>query len=52
VLFKRNPQLPQAALDFSAYIPERARDFVGHKWVFAEINHWLARTLPPDEAVA
>jgi hypothetical protein len=25
-------------LDFSAYIAERTRDFVGREWVFAEID--------------
>lgn len=31
-----------AALDFSAYIAERTRDFTGREWVFAEIDRWLA----------
>lgn len=29
-------------LDFSAYITDRTRDFVGREWVFAEIDRWLA----------
>lgn len=28
-------------LDFSAYIADRTRDFVGREWVFAEIDRWL-----------
>jgi hypothetical protein len=32
----------QAKLDFSAYIAERTRAFVGREWVFAEIDAWLA----------
>jgi hypothetical protein len=30
------------ASDFSAYIADRAKDFTGRDWVFAEIDHWLA----------
>lgn len=31
-----------ATLDFSTYIAERTRNFVGREWVFAEIDGWLA----------
>ncbi len=31
-----------SALDFSDYIADRTRDFVGREWVFAEIDAWLA----------
>jgi len=34
--------MPQAVLDFSAYIAEHIRDFTGREWVFAEIDRWLA----------
>jgi hypothetical protein len=34
-------------LDFSAYIADRTRDFVGREWVFAEIDAWLANPDAP-----
>jgi hypothetical protein len=34
--------MSQTALDFSTYIDERTRDFVGREWGFAAIDHWLA----------
>jgi hypothetical protein len=34
--------MPKATLDFSDYITDRTRDFVGREWVFAEIDAWLA----------
>ena len=34
--------MPQAGLDFSAYIAERTRDFTGREWLFATIDRWLA----------
>ena len=34
--------MSQTPLDFSAYITDRTRDFVGREWVFAEIDRWLA----------
>lgn len=34
--------MTQARLDFSAHTTERTRDFTGRKWVFAEIDAWLA----------
>lgn len=34
--------MPQADLDFPAYIPERARDFTSREWLFAEIDRWLS----------
>jgi hypothetical protein len=34
--------MPQMELDFSAYIAERTRDFIGRERVFAEIDAWLA----------
>ena len=34
--------MPQANLDFPAYIADRTRDFVGREWVFDEIDAWLA----------
>lgn len=33
--------------DFSAYIADRTRDFVGREWVFAEIDRWLADRAAP-----
>lgn len=36
-----------SAMDFSAYISERTRDFVGREWVFAEIERWLADPAAP-----
>lgn len=33
--------------DFSAYITDRTRDFVGREWVFAEIDRWLAAPEAP-----
>jgi hypothetical protein len=33
--------------DFSAYIAERTRDFIGREWVFAEIDAWLAGSDAP-----
>jgi hypothetical protein len=35
--------MAQTTLDFSAYITDRTRDFTGRKWVFAEIDRWLAQ---------
>jgi hypothetical protein len=34
--------MPKTRLDFSAYIANRTRGFVGREWVFAEIDRWLA----------
>jgi hypothetical protein len=34
--------------DFSAYIADRTRDFVGREWVFAEIDNTRAPHAPPD----
>jgi hypothetical protein len=39
--------MPKAELDISASIAERARDFVGHEWLFAVIDRWLATLTPP-----
>jgi WD40 repeat protein len=33
---------PPHYFDFSDYIADRTRDFVGREWVFAEIDAWLA----------
>ena len=30
-----------SVLDFSGYIAERTRDFVGREWVFQAIDDWL-----------
>ena len=32
----------ETMIDFTSYIAERARDFSGREWVFAEIDGWLA----------
>ena len=34
--------MPQAGIDFSAFIADRTRDFTGREWVFAKIDAWLA----------
>ena len=42
---KRN--MSETGLDFSAYIAERTRNFIGSEWVFAEVDKWLVE---PDGA--
>jgi archaellum biogenesis ATPase FlaH len=39
--------MPKTTLDFSAYIAERTHDFTGRKWVFTEIDRWLADPAAP-----
>lgn len=34
--------MSRTGFDFSAYIAEHTRDFVGREWVFAELDAWLA----------
>ena len=34
--------MSQTIFDFSDYITDRTRDFIGREWVFAEIDRWLA----------
>ena len=34
-------------LDFSTYIADRTRDFVGREWIFAEIDRWLEDPAAP-----
>ncbi len=42
-----NPDLPEGAHDFSAFIADRTRAFTGRNWVFSEVDAWLAdRNLP------
>jgi len=36
------PDNSSLVLDFSTYITDRTRDFTGRKWVFDEIDKWLA----------
>jgi hypothetical protein len=34
-------------LDFTDYVAERTRDFIGREWVFRAINEWLGDTNGP-----
>ena len=35
------------AIDFSAYIQERTRDFTGREWAFRAIQDWLRKSSGP-----